>query len=96
MEKSYKMQQNTKTYKKCCHHFHNFHLTIRFLGINMSSIFDQKLDEFTGRGRHQNSGIILLGEFDGLVTNYTKKEKKLVKMTESRTALCDLTNKNRA
>ena len=48
------------------------------------------LDEFTGRGRHQNSGIVLLGEFDGLVTNYTKK-KKLVKMTESRTALCDLT-----
>ena len=56
----------------------------------MSSIFDQKLDEFTGRGRHQNSWIVLLGEFDGLVTNYTKK-KKLVKMTESRTALCDLT-----
>ena len=56
----------------------------------MSSIFDQKLDEFTGRWRQQNSWIVLLGEFDGLVTNYTKK-KKLVKMTESRTALCDLT-----
>ena len=71
------MQQNTKTYKKCCHHFHNFHLTIGFLGINMSTIFDKKLDEFTGRGRHQNSGIILLGKFDGLITNYNIKKNLL-------------------
>ena len=35
------------------------------------------LDEFTGRGRHQNSGIVLLGEFDGLVTNFTKKKNLL-------------------
>ena len=47
-------------------HLHDLHLAVSLTSVNMAAVRNEKFDEFAGRGRWQQGGVILLREYQCL------------------------------